>query len=224
MTSLWPSWVRFVVEISVKKIVIAHVSANIRIDLFTKEGRRCKKFAKNKRNRNRAAFQLKWVAMKVGGGDNQNLHEWLLQPAIVTAAGYFAIYILNIAFLCSPELVKSNIDPAFNAKDMFCRNILTLFAGVSCDSCMKSNFRGRRYKCLICYDYDLCASCYENGATSARHTTDHPMQCILTRSDFGNVYTSHLGYYFLSFCHLISQYHPNLSNRDYLVLLSRNIE
>nr|CAH7745901.1 unnamed protein product [Callosobruchus chinensis] len=56
--------------------------------------------------------------------------------------------------------------------------------GVSCDSCLKGNFRGRRYKCLVCYDYDLCAACYEAGATNTRHTTDHPMQCILTRSDF----------------------------------------
>ena len=54
--------------------------------------------------------------------------------------------------------------------------------GVSCDFCMKSNFRGRRYKCLICYDYDLCAECYESNATSTRHTTDHAVQCILTRS------------------------------------------
>ncbi|KNC23737.1 hypothetical protein FF38_01200 [Lucilia cuprina] len=55
--------------------------------------------------------------------------------------------------------------------------------GVSCDSCLKSNFNGRRYKCLICYDYDLCADCYEEGVTSTRHLVDHPMQCILTRSD-----------------------------------------
>ncbi|KAL3289649.1 hypothetical protein HHI36_023058 [Cryptolaemus montrouzieri] len=56
--------------------------------------------------------------------------------------------------------------------------------GVSCDSCLKGNFRGRRYKCLVCYDYDLCSACYEAGATNTRHTTDHPMQCILTRADF----------------------------------------
>lgn len=56
--------------------------------------------------------------------------------------------------------------------------------GVSCDSCSIGNFRGKRFKCLICYDYDLCSTCYENGATTTRHTADHPMQCILTRTDF----------------------------------------
>ena len=60
--------------------------------------------------------------------------------------------------------------------------------GVSCDSCLKGNFKGRRYKCLICYDYDLCSTCYESGATTSRHTADHPMQCILTRNDFDLFY------------------------------------
>ncbi|KAF5288816.1 hypothetical protein FQA39_LY15244 [Lamprigera yunnana] len=60
--------------------------------------------------------------------------------------------------------------------------------GVSCDSCLKGNFQGRRYKCLICYDYDLCSVCYEAGATNTRHNVDHPMQCILTRTDFDLYY------------------------------------
>jgi len=60
--------------------------------------------------------------------------------------------------------------------------------GVSCDSCLKGNFSGKRYKCLICYDYDLCSVCYDAGAASTRHTPDHPMQCILTRADFDLFY------------------------------------
>ncbi|XP_065319617.1 GATA zinc finger domain-containing protein 14-like isoform X2 [Gordionus sp. m RMFG-2023] len=35
--------------------------------------------------------------------------------------------------------------------------------GVSCDSCHKNNFQGKRYKCLICYDYDLCSDCYREN-------------------------------------------------------------
>ena len=50
---------------------------------------------------------------------------------------------------------------------------------------MKSNFRGRRYKCLMCYDYDLCGACRDTKALSGRHTVDHAMQCILTRADMG---------------------------------------
>ena len=67
-----------------------------------------------------------------------------------------------------------------------CKINVILYSGVSCDSCLKGNFRGKRYKCLVCYDYDLCATCYEAGATTTRHTTDHAMQCIITRNDFGN--------------------------------------
>ncbi|XP_065187515.1 E3 ubiquitin-protein ligase KCMF1-like isoform X2 [Sycon ciliatum] len=58
--------------------------------------------------------------------------------------------------------------------------------GVSCDVCGKSNFRGKRFKCLICYDYDLCSSCYDNNSasgSSGSHSIDHPVQCILTRAD-----------------------------------------
>lgn len=59
--------------------------------------------------------------------------------------------------------------------------------GVSCDSCLKGNFRGRRFKCLVCYDFDLCAACHESGTSTSHHSnshsSNHPMQCILTRAD-----------------------------------------
>ena len=58
--------------------------------------------------------------------------------------------------------------------------------GVSCDACGKSSFSGRRYKCLTCYDFDLCAECYESvDVGSSRHSSAHPMQCILTRVESG---------------------------------------
>ncbi len=63
--------------------------------------------------------------------------------------------------------------------------ILFLSLGVSCDSCMKTNFPGRRYKCLLCDNYDLCGSCYDAEAESQNHKNDHPMQCILTETASG---------------------------------------
>ncbi|RNA29694.1 E3 ubiquitin- ligase KCMF1 [Brachionus plicatilis] len=66
--------------------------------------------------------------------------------------------------------------------------------GVSCDICSKSNFGGKRFKCLICYDFDQCETCHEQSMISAlalskpinpthNHVNTHPMQCILTKND-----------------------------------------
>lgn len=66
--------------------------------------------------------------------------------------------------------------------------VLSRVAGVSCDACSKGSFVGKRYKCLICYDFDLCADCYDNnaeGSSNGRHDSSHPMQCILTKVDGG---------------------------------------
>lgn len=51
-------------------------------------------------------------------------------------------------------------------------------------SSLQGNFRGRRFKCLVCYDYDLCSNCYETGSATTNHSSTHPMQCILTRADY----------------------------------------
>ena len=61
-----------------------------------------------------------------------------------------------------------------------------LYLGISCDSCGKNAFPGKRYKCLTCYDFDLCQDCYEGGETgTSQHNTDHPMQVILTKVEAG---------------------------------------
>lgn len=47
--------------------------------------------------------------------------------------------------------------------------------GVSCDSCGKRDFKGFRYKCLECKDYDLCDLCFEKKKCSKSHSISHPM-------------------------------------------------
>ncbi|XP_077528495.1 E3 ubiquitin-protein ligase KCMF1-like [Haemaphysalis longicornis] len=59
--------------------------------------------------------------------------------------------------------------------------------GVTCNACSRSNFRGKRYKCLNCYHYNLCETCYDAGAHDQFHKLEHAMQCILTAMDY-NIY------------------------------------
>ena len=47
--------------------------------------------------------------------------------------------------------------------------------GIHCDVCMKGDFKGFRYKCLTCPDYDLCDLCFEKKRSNKNHERSHPM-------------------------------------------------
>ncbi|CAL1548125.1 unnamed protein product, partial [Lymnaea stagnalis] len=40
----------------------------------------------------------------------------------------------------------------------------------TCDGCNHSGIRGIRWKCLDCFDYDLCTACYGSDKHDTRHT------------------------------------------------------
>lgn len=50
--------------------------------------------------------------------------------------------------------------------------------GVTCDECRMYPIQGVRWKCVECYDYDLCDNCYNNGL----HNMDHTFNAIIDSS------------------------------------------
>lgn len=48
--------------------------------------------------------------------------------------------------------------------------------GITCDSCGVMDFKGRRFKCLVCQDFDLCEYCEE------KELHEHPMMRLVNKS------------------------------------------
>lgn len=63
---------------------------------------------------------------------------------------------------------------------------------ILCNVCKKGNFNGKRYKCLLCFDYDMCSSCYELKDTPKSddepHNSTHAIQCIIPKDEFALYY------------------------------------
>jgi len=53
--------------------------------------------------------------------------------------------------------------------------------GVRCDVCSAYPLRGLRWKCTVCYDYDLCHDCYMTD----QHELSHPFFRYDTRQSIG---------------------------------------
>jgi hypothetical protein len=57
--------------------------------------------------------------------------------------------------------------------DSHALEVSTLHQSVTCDGCGQSPIIGKRFKCLVCHDYDLCSNC------EAKNDHAHPMvRCI----------------------------------------------
>jgi hypothetical protein len=46
---------------------------------------------------------------------------------------------------------------------------------VQCNACGSLRIRSDRYKCLECYDYDLCGTCFDRRRETLKHISGHAM-------------------------------------------------
>jgi hypothetical protein len=64
----------------------------------------------------------------------------------------------DIAELPNQEMKPSIVSNSFNLN-----NVQVTHYGVSCDCCRARPIRGKRFKCLICPDFDICPSCEDSN-------------------------------------------------------------
>lgn len=70
----------------------------------------------------------------------------------------------------------SNIDnEQFNLKTFKTLFESKFHSNVKCAECLCEPIKGLRFKCDICFDYDLCFKCYEDRKISKTHSFEHPM-------------------------------------------------
>ena len=70
----------------------------------------------------------------------------------------------KIAFL------EAELGERCNEKEVQTKNqVKTIHYGIVCDMCGKNNFVGKRFKCMVCVDFDICETCEHN------EEHDHPM-------------------------------------------------
>ncbi|XP_053393774.1 dystrophin-like [Mercenaria mercenaria] len=58
----------------------------------------------------------------------------------------------------------------------------TVSHDAKCNICKVYPITGLRYKCLKCFNFNICQNCFFTGKTSKRHTVKHPTQEYCTNS------------------------------------------
>ncbi|KIJ42084.1 hypothetical protein M422DRAFT_31475 [Sphaerobolus stellatus SS14] len=67
------------------------------------------------------------------------------------------------------EVLTEISSPPTPAPPQITASVSPVHQGVRCDSCGWLNIEGKRYKCSVCNDYDLCESCYGNNQHDLSH-------------------------------------------------------
>lgn len=88
---------------------------------------------------------------------------------------------LNQSFILKSNMENSNttseVIPAELRQPVYAQ-VNVCHRGVRCDICKTKDIIGRRFKCLICHDYDLCEAC------EAKNNHLHPMIRLIAESNF----------------------------------------
>ena len=56
---------------------------------------------------------------------------------------------------------------------------------VRCNICKVYPMMGLRYRCLRCFNFDVCQSCFLSGRCAVKHKIDHPMQEYCSETSSG---------------------------------------
>ncbi|OWF34829.1 dystrophin-like [Mizuhopecten yessoensis] len=87
-----------------------------------------------------------------------------------------------------------------------------------CNICKSCPIVGFRYKCLLCFNFDMCQNCFFTGRTKKNHKLKHPIQeyCLKTSSK------EDTKAFFRTMRNKVSKKHRQKAKQKYLPLMSEN--
>ena len=86
------------------------------------------------------------------------------------------------------SLTEGKEVPVVNLPKKSSVSVETMHLNIVCDGCQTSNFKGRRYKCIVCPDFDLCETC------EGQKIHSHPMLRLTTNNVNSRMLNRGLGF------------------------------